>query len=469
MEVRHVGKKRAMKSSILFLTMLVAILAAAACGGTATPTATPSAPTATPTIAATPTPPMSPAATATPTVTPPPTRTPTSEQMPVFEPAVCRFEIPSDVSGRFPFGVRVECGYVTVPEDRSQPSGPTIRLHVARFRSTSLSPAPDPIVSLEGGPGGHALEPLPLIFDIGVAPFLASRDFIIFDQRGTGYSEPALDCPELLQLSLETLDDDLSVEDSVALSVAVLSECRDRLVGEGVNLAAYTSAENAADLSDIRRALGIDEWNLYGTSYGTRLALTAMRDFPEGIRSVILDSSFPLEVDLLSSIVPNADRAFTTLFDGCKAIQRCDAAYPGLETTFFELVDLLDEAPTSTTITNALTGESFDALITGHGLIDFLFKSLYATEAIPLLPQIIFDVRDGNFDKLALIMGLFLANDEFFSAGMYYSVQCGEEFRFSSREDVAASAGPYPHLQVLLMRVPHSRCVRPGARRRQMP
>ena len=129
--------------------------------------------------------------------------------------AQCQFQIPP--------GQTVDCGYLTVPEDRSQPDGPTIRLHVAIFRSYSDNPAPDPIVYLAGGPGEHALEVASLTFNQRFAPFLADRDFIIFDQRGVGYSEPALDCQELIDLAYETLAQDLSPEEGVALRRLVVA------------------------------------------------------------------------------------------------------------------------------------------------------------------------------------------------------------------------------------------------------
>jgi len=356
-----------------------------------------------------------------------------------FESAECRFEIP--------FGQTVECGYLTVPEDRSQPDGPTIRLHVAIFKSHSDSPAPDPIVYLEGGPGGKALESVPFTFNERFDPFLANRDLIMFDQRGVGYSEPALDCPEVIDLTYDILDQDLSLEESVALSNEAICSCHDRLVSEGVNLAAYNSAESAADLNDLRLALGYEEWNLFGISYGTRLALTAMRDFPEGIRSVILDSSYPLQINLYTEIPANFDRALNVLLDGCMADSTCRQAYPELENVFYELVDELNDSPATFSVTQPLTDETYDVLMNGDGLIGFVFQSLYSTEIIPWLPKILFDVRDGIYDTLAILVGSFLADVEFMSDGMYYSVQCGEEVHFSTPEELAAACEAYPELE----------------------
>ena len=413
-----------------------------------TPAAFEPVPPPTPLAAAPAAPSLSPMLSSTPV---PPTPIPTEEAtapaaIAVFSPASCRFRAPS--------GQSVDCGYLRVPEDRGQPDGPNIRLHVAIFRTQSESPAPDPIVLLSGGPGENALELVELTFDRIIAPFLVNRDFIMFDQRGAGLSEPALDCPEVIDLTYSVLNQDLSVEESLALRTAAVSACRDRLVGEGVNLAAYTSAENAADVRDLRLALDYEDWNLLGISYGTRLALTTMREYPEGIRSVILDSTVPLQVDFYASIPGNTDRAFSVLFDGCAADASCNEAYPGLESAYFALVDRLNDSPVMLDIPNLITGDRFDSLLDGDGLISFLFQSLYSTEILPLLPKIIYDAREGRFDTVALIQGSLLAQIDFFSIGMLYSVRCGEEVRFSTPERFASAAEDHPRLRGFLDRLP---------------
>lgn len=364
-----------------------------------------------------------------------------------WEDAECAFEIPT--------GQEVDCGYLTVLEDRSQPDGPTIRLHVGIFRSQSDDIQPDPIVYLEGGPGGNALEPAYLIFNQRFAPFMADRDFIMIDQRGTGLSEPALDCPEYTELGHELLDDNIEAEEGLQLALDVIEECRARLVEEGVNLAAYTSAANAADLEELRLALGYDQWNVYGISYGTRLAQTLMRDYPDGIRSVVLDSAYPVELALYEAIPANAWRAMQVLFAGCAADEACNAAYPDLQTVLFETAEELNADPVIIEITNPLSGETFDALLNGDGLVGFLFPSLYSAEIIPLLPKIIYDASEGNYDTLAQIQGSFLANEEFVSLAMQFAVQCSEEVPFSEEETVVAAAADVPELEVLLTGSPN--------------
>jgi len=195
---------------------------------------------------------------------------PTVARKPPFEWGACAFDIP--------VGVTVDCGYLTVPEDRSRPDGPTIRLHVGVFESESEDPAADPILYLGGGPGENSTEATSLIFDTSIDPFLEARDYVVLDQRGTGFSRPNLDCPELDSAFKEHIDEDLTREEERSPHQAAIFECGERLVSEGVNLAAYRSAESAADVNDLRLALGYDAWNIHGVSYGTRLALTVMRE-----------------------------------------------------------------------------------------------------------------------------------------------------------------------------------------------
>jgi len=195
----------------------------------------------------------------------------------------------------------------------------------------------------------------------------------------------------------------------------------------------------------LRRALGYDAWNLIGISYGTRLALTVMRDYPQGIRSVILDSTYPLQVSLPLEAGINADRAFGVFFDACANDPECSEAFPDLETRFFSLVDALDADPVMVTLLDVFTLDEYDALIKGDTLIGLLFQSLYSSELIPILPGLIDDVESGDYQSMELLLSNFFANLEFVSAGQTYSVQCREEVPFTdpAELEVAGDFDPY--------------------------
>jgi len=192
----------------------------------------------------------------------------------------------------------VECGQVTVPADWTEPDGGTVKIAVYRIPSTNNSPAADPVVFLAGGPGGSGVNSVN-DFSVGKASYLRDRsDILVVDQRGTGYSDPALYCSEIFTTPSPAgyQDDEIRTQHYQEMHQA----CVDRLAGEGVDLADYNSTYTALDFDAVRMALGYEEWNLYGVSYGTRLALTLMREKPEHIRSVVLDSVIPVEINGMS-------------------------------------------------------------------------------------------------------------------------------------------------------------------------
>lgn len=363
---------------------------------------------------------------------------------PIFEPDGCQFDVPE--------GRVVECGYLIVPEKHAQQgNGRTIRLHVAIFESDSPDPAPDPIVYLAGGPGADALEVVQFEFERAFAPMLADRDLILFDQRGTGFSEPSLACPELVDASYEMLALDLSSEEVAGRSTDALVECRDRLIGEGVDLTAYNSAESASDVNALRLALDYDKWNLYGVSYGTRLAQTIMRDYPEGVRSVVLDSVYPVAANMYTEMPANVWNSMELFFSACDSDPVCADAFPGLKRTFFDLVDQLNTDPVLVSIPNVLTGEKHDALIDGSVMLVLLLQSLYQAELSSLFPVMIDNVQQGDYELLTGYLANSLIKMEFVSTGMQFSVQCHEEAAFADPKDVAESVAAYPELGELFI------------------
>lgn len=356
-----------------------------------------------------------------------------------FEPVACRFQIP--------MGETIECGDLVVPEDRRRPDGPNIRLHVAIIRSHSQSPTPDPVVYLAGGPGDSPLSNVGGLIQSDPGNILDRRDLIVFDQRGAGYSGPSMRCPERGDLLLEMIDQNLDLEEVEKLTLEADLACRDRLLRTGVNLAAYTSAENSADVNDLRIALGYDEWNLWGVSYGTRLALTVMRDYPQGVRSVVLDSVDPQGVELFSEFATNAQHSFDLLFESCAADSRCNLAFPDLKNAFYELVNQLNAQPATVRLNHPATSKPYNVSINGNDMVDLLFVLLRSTDAIPWLPKFIYEARAGRFSMLSYVFhneGRMLAFFDFVPLGLFYSVECGETAPFSSAEMVAEAGTTLP-------------------------
>ncbi len=219
----------------------------------------------------------------------------------------------------FPSGV--QCGYLTVLENRAKPDGRRIRIFVMRAPAVSATPKPDPIVYLSGGPGGAGSFEVAFMVKHGLN---ADREVIFVDQRGTHRADPRLGMSRLGAIHVTTRSAFRSRRNRrTAADTAAIKKCRDQLAAAGLDLAAYNSTENAADIADLRVALGIDSWNVYGVSYGSKLALIVLRDHPQGIRSVVLDSVSPAASNIVEKWWSAPASSFKAIFAACAAQPAC--------------------------------------------------------------------------------------------------------------------------------------------------
>ena len=235
------------------------------------------------------------------------------------------------------------CGTLMVPENYDDPEGRQIALTFEVFKSWSLSPAPDPVIYLEGGPGGSAVDNGGIWASL-FGNLRETRDIVIFDQRGTKYSG-RLDCgpysvalnyliendPETQEIFAQIKEEGGDAALSAAHTEIYYSACANGLTDNGIDLSQYNSAVSAHDVESLVNALGYEEFNLFGISYGTRLALTMMRDRPDGIRSVVLDSNLPPQVDFFEALPTFLDSVVMRIITNCEAQRQCVRAFPGLD------------------------------------------------------------------------------------------------------------------------------------------
>jgi pimeloyl-ACP methyl ester carboxylesterase len=350
--------------------------------------------------------------------------------MPRFEAAGCQFEEPP--------GYQFDCGFLTVPEDRTQPSGRMVRLHVAITRSSRTNPVPDPVLYLTGGGGVDTFDYLPWFLTTFGDAILRDRDLIFFNQRGMHHNDPQLRCPGLPEL-LQRLaapgpkGESMDRQEREAQQAAFFANCHADLVAQGIQLEMYDSAASAADADDLRAALGYDQVNYYGSSYGTLLGLLVMRDHPQGARSIVLDSVVPPEADYYIEFGRNAYDTFRTLFDGCAADPQCSRQHPNLEGKFLQVVDQLNANPRTTTWQG-----SQEVMYDGGTFIDVIYLFPYigqpemAIEAIEAASRGDFSIAD---DWAPQTMDL----DSYqIRWGFYRNRECREEVPFYSYDDYYA-------------------------------
>lgn len=360
-----------------------------------------------------------------------PTAKPIVAYSPAFEEAPCSFET-------LRMG-RVTCGYAIVPEDRTGDPSRTIRLAVAVFHSESSNPAPDPVMFLQGGPGGEAVQLSADAYPILVAPFIGERDYITYDQRGTGLSEPALLCDELDKVHRQDIYGNIDSSSRELVYQNAFLSCAGLLQTKGINLSAYNTVENAADLRDIVKLLGYEKVNLYGASYGTRLALVAMRNHPEVIRSAILDSVMPVEANWINEFPSIANYTITNLFNACKADIECNQAYPELEKVFWELVAELDANPLTLT-TSAYPMGTVTETIDGSYLLSVVMGLSKTTDYIKTAPQTIYRVKSGDYSFLIAAQYSLPYELEGINPGLYISVLCHEHILDTTPENLLAAS-----------------------------
>jgi pimeloyl-ACP methyl ester carboxylesterase len=343
--------------------------------------------------------------------------TPSAAYGTAFELNPCPFEVQP--------GTNSICGTLTVPEDRSQPAGRTIRLAVAIFKSYSPHPAPDPVIHLIGGPGASALGNTAPILRNGGNQILARRDYILFDQRGVGYSEPNLFCQPYDEYLWNAKEQELSLDEYSDGAFPFLEKCLADWRAQGINVAAYNTVENAADVNDLRLALGYDQVNLYGISYGSLLALTVMRHHPEGVRSVILDAIDPPQANIDLDLAGHVNNALKLLFAACEKGASCANEYGDLKTKFYTTVDRLEANPVVVEVTGPYRSSPYRVVLDGDLFIDTIFGGLFSVKMLYNLPHLIQAAYDERYSELAdFIGGMAIGSPG--STGLFFTSWCGE-------------------------------------------
>ena len=318
--------------------------------------------------------------------------------------------------------LEADCTTIRVPEDRSAPEKGSVELHVAILRAAGRDRAPDPVIFIAGGPGEAATEAYPILSGSFVV-VNSARDIVLVDQRGTGGSHP-LDCPEL------TTDPASSDETDAEARVAA---CRARLAGD---LAHYTTDDAVSDLEDVRAALGYPRVNLYGASYGTRVALAYARRAPDRVRSLVLDGVVPPGWTLARTAGADLKRSLSLVFERCAANAECRRAFPDVEGRLAALAARL-ETPREVTVPHPTSAAPTRVVLTRDRLASTLRGLAAAHESASLLPLLVHAAATtGDLAPLAA-QTLLLGETAHIAGGMHLAVACAEDAPFLDAEPAA--------------------------------
>ncbi len=332
------------------------------------------------------------------------------------------------------------CGVLTVPENRSVATGAKIQLPVAMIPPVSKSPAPDPVVYMAGGPGANALSDAPYIVAAGMNQ---NRTVIVMDQRGNTDTKPERTCPEtgeIDEFNIEAIGLPYDAASTGVLHVAATTACHDRLAAAGIDLSAFNTTENASDFADLRRVLKIPQWNVYGLSYGTDLALSYLRDHPEGIRSFIIDSVLPPSVATPGWLWTNANEGINNIFRACAAQSACAGQYGDLAGAFGKLVQQLEANPLTTTGQYDPTVPPVTVVLDGGALVNWLASVPQALVPISAIPSAISDLAAGDATQIANSRSVATNPGGIgqYGYGLFYGVFCSELVPFSPQSQILA-------------------------------
>jgi pimeloyl-ACP methyl ester carboxylesterase len=337
-------------------------------------------------------------------------------------------------TGKAPLVYGAECGELRVKENPADASSSDISVAILRLPAISPVSDADPLFLIQGGPGGSSIDMANQIHGF-FADVRKNRDLVFVDQRGTGKSNP-LHCEQLAP-------DDSKLTEAIQTEkqLALIKNCAEKYQA---NSAFYTTIYAVQDLEAVRVALGYGKINLWGGSYGTRVALEYARRYPEQTRSIILDGVAPVSIALPKYFARDAMAALTAINDECLAQTDCAVLFGNLvkkaETVLQRLIALQDKGESLQVNYEHPRNQLAESLnLTPRTFSSLLFLSLYSRDLTVLLPRAISYAEQEDYRLLAALSALSSEQSTSMNIaeGMRYSVICSEDWSLVSAQDIA--------------------------------
>lgn len=325
-------------------------------------------------------------------------------------------------------GMTAQCATYRVYENRAANSGRMIDLRIAVRPARSEPHEPDPFFYFAGGPGGSAIDALP-----GIAPVFnalnKTRDLVFIEQRGTGGSNKLM-CPEP--------EDSLDINDAQAMKEYAES-C---LATLDADVGWYTTRAFVDDVDEIRQALGYDQINVVGGSYGATSAQVYLLQHEDHVRTMSMMGGTLLDFPIFERLAWSSQRALDIVFDRCEADATCHEAYPNINAEFESLLSQLDEQPVATSLIDPQTDEHL--AVTPDVLTSVVHEMLMGADSAAQLPRLLHRAyTTDKWDSVAREYINRIASRNSKLAGLIMSavIRCYEPWAVDSAEEIKRVSG----------------------------
>ena len=332
------------------------------------------------------------------------------------------------------------CGSLRRALDPARPQGVMIDVHYAVLPALARHKAVDAVFFFAGGPGQSAIH-LAGRLAARYARLGQRRDLVFVDQRGTGRSAPLACADDDPRAPRQTLADSA---DPVR-RLAQLRACRQALQALPYgDLRFFTTALAVADIDAVRQALGLAQINAIGASYGTRMVLDYLRQFPQAVRRAVLDGVAPPDMHLPDAAARDNQAALDAVFDACAAEPACAHRHPALRSQWLALLTSL---PREVVLPDALSGRPEPLRLRRDSLLALVRTPLYAPALAAALPAAIDAASAGRWAPLAALASTLGSGQAgAVASGLHFSVVCAEDLGpdapAPSAADLAAAAAP---------------------------
>jgi pimeloyl-ACP methyl ester carboxylesterase len=284
-----------------------------------------------------------------------------------------------------------------------------------------------PLYLLQGGPGGDTIDTFAFLVSKLDSVLPNDRDIYFYEQRGTTDTQPSLDCPEVHQLGITLLPEDISYAEGIDKYLVAYEQCITRLQQKGVNLSMFNSRQNALDLIYIAEQFGHDQIDLYGVSYGSLLAQHVTRLKPELVRSLVIDGIVPPNESVDARVYESRHNALEAVLSDCENDTTCASAYPNIRQTYADVMADYKANPQMWELTDPEDATvTHTARVDDYGLRGWLFSLMYDDQLVRYVPYMLTDLANNRTDNVKFFLSFNVFSDSI-AEMMYMSTQCSEE------------------------------------------